>query len=108
MSTSSKAWTATVDGQPEAMFGLVVESALSGEGTPWFLGSEEVYRHGRALLMWGPGIVAAMRDSTPALRNLVSARNARAIRLLRRWGFTVGDEETMIRGVPFVHFEMAA
>lgn len=108
LSTSDKAWTALVDDQPEAMFGLVVESALTGEGTPWFLGSNEVYRHGRELLMWGPGIVARMRDSTPILKNLVSARNARAIRLLRRWGFTVGGDETMIRGVPFVQFEMAA
>lgn len=103
--TSNKAWTALVDDQPEAMFGVVVENALTGLGTPWFLGTEEVYRHGRELLMWGPGIIERLRDSTPHLANLVSARNSRAIRLLRRWGFTVDEEVVMVRGVPFRHFE---
>lgn len=105
--TSEKAWTALVDGQPEAMFGVVVESALSGEGTPWFLGTNEVYRHGRELLMWGDGLLNRLSDSRLTLRNVVSVRNRPAIRLLKRWGFTVGEEETVIRGVPFVHFEKA-
>lgn len=102
---SSKAWTALVDGQPEAMFGVVVDSALTGEATPWFLGTDEVYRHGRALLMWGPGIVERLCDSRLRLHNLVSARNGRAIRLLRRWGFTVFEEPVMVSGIPFLHFE---
>jgi hypothetical protein len=104
--TSEPAWTALVDGQPEAMFGVVVESALSCEGTPWFLGTNEVYRHGRELLMYGPGLLARMGDSMK-LSNFVSTRNRPAIRLLKRWGFTVGEEETVIRGVPFVQFEKA-
>lgn len=103
---SDKAWTALVDGQPEAMFGVVVENALTGDAVPWFLGTDEVYRHGRELLMWGPGMIDRLRDSRKTLRNLVSARNGQAIRLLRRWGFTVGKEEMLVRGVPFLRFEM--
>lgn len=103
---SDKAWTALVDGEPEAMFGVVVENALTGEAVPWFLGTDEVYRHGRELVMWGPGMIDRLRDSRRALRNLVSARNSQAIRLLKRWGFTVGKDETVVRGVPFLHFEM--
>jgi hypothetical protein len=106
--TSDKAWTALVDGEPEAMFGVVVESALTGEGTPWFLGTNEVYRHGRELLMWGGGFIERLGDSTSRLANVVSARNRPAIRLLKRWGFTVGEEETVIRGVPFLQFEKVA
>lgn len=102
--TSEKAWTALVDGKPEAMFGVVVESALTSEAVPWFLGTDEVYRHGRELLAWGPGIVSRLGDSL-SLRNLVSSRNNRAIRLLKRWGFTVGEEEVDVRGVGFRHFE---
>ncbi len=105
LGTSSKAWTALVDGQPEAMFGVVVESVLDGTAVPWFLGTDEVYRHGRALLMWGPGMVDRLCDSTWTLRNLVSAENDKAIRLLRRWGFTVAEEELIVRGVPFLYFE---
>lgn len=103
---SDKVWTALVDGEPEAMFGVVVESALTGEAVPWFLGTDEVYRHGRELVMWGPGMISRLRDSNKSLRNLVSAHNRQAIRLLWRWGFTVGKEETVVRGVPFLHFEM--
>ena len=106
--TSTKAWTALVDGKPHAMFGVVVDSALGRKATPWFLGTEEVYRHGREMLSWGPRFLAEMGDSRYTLSNLVSATNGRAIRLLRRWGFTVGEEEVIVRGVPFLRFEKVA
>lgn len=105
LATSSKAWTALVDDKPEAMFGVVVESVIEGTAIPWFLGTDEVYRHGRALLMWGPGLIDRLCDSRMTLRNLVSAENTKAIRLLRRWGFTVAEEELIVRGVPFLYFE---
>lgn len=108
LSTSSKAWTALVDDQPEAMFGVIIEDLLSGIATPWFLGTDEVYRHGRELLVWGPAFVSRMADSRNLLRNLVSSRNGRAIRMLTRWGFTVDHEEVIVRGVPFRYFEKAA
>ena len=103
--TSEKAWTALVDGVPHAMFGVVVESLLDRIGTPWFLGTDEVYRHAREMIQWGPGIISRMSDSSPLLANLVSAQNHQAIRLLRKWGFTVSDSEVVVRGVPFRHFE---
>jgi hypothetical protein len=103
--TSSKAWTALVDGQPEAMFGVVVDSAIDRTAIPWFLGTDEVYRHPREMLMWGPGMIERLCDSRLTLRNLVSGRNDRAIRLLRRWGFSVAEEEVIVRGVPFHYFE---
>lgn len=106
-STSCKSWTALVDGRPEAMFGVIIEDLLSGIATPWFLGTDEVYRHGRELLMWGPGFVSRMCDSRQRLQNLVSSRNSRAIRLLQRWGFTVDQDEVIVRGVPFRYFEKA-
>jgi hypothetical protein len=102
---SERAWTALVDDVPEAMFGVVIESALTGEGTPWFIGTDEVYRHGRELLMWGPGILARLHDSLRTSRNLVSAENRRAIRLLERWGFTVAEEQVEVRGMQFRRFE---
>jgi len=105
LGTSSKAWTALVDGQPEAMFGVVVTSALGQEATPWFLGTDEVYRHGRELLMWGPGMLDRLCDSRWHLRNLVSACNTRAIVLLKRWGFTIGEEVILFAGVEFLPFE---
>lgn len=103
--TSEKAWTALVDGVPHAMFGVVVESLIDRIGTPWFLGTDEVYRHAREMIQWGPGILSRMGDSSRHLRNLVSTDNGRAIRLLKRWGFTVAVDEVIVRGVAFRSFE---
>lgn len=97
-------YTALVDGRPEAMFGIVTESAIEGLGRPWMLGTDEVYRHGRDLLAIGPRVAARMLDSSRSLSNLVSAANSRAIRLLERWGFTVEEQQQVIGGVPFREF----
>jgi len=98
--------TAKLDGRPEAMMGLSPINALTGEGAPWMLGTDAIYDHPRAMLKMGPGIIARWRDSTRSLRSVVAVENVRAIRLLRRWSFTIGDEVRMIGQVPFVSFWM--
>lgn len=102
--SSSLCLTAMVDGRPEAMVGLVVTNALCGEGSPWMLGSDAVYRHPRTMLRWGPRILSAMFDSTPVLENLVAEDNHRAVRFLKRIGFTIGKEPIMIAGTRFIQF----
>lgn len=96
--------TAKVDGVPHAMFGVLPISALDGTGRPWFLGTDEVYRHGRELIRAGPAIVEQMHRHFGLLENWVSSRNLRALALLRRWGFTVAREEVDVGGVGFVKF----
>lgn len=86
--------------------GLEVRSAIEGLGAPWMLATDVAYRHARDLIRLGPAIIAAMGDSTPTLTNAVSRDNLRAIRMLRRWGFKVGGEVTMIGGVAFLTFSM--
>lgn len=103
---SSLCFTATVDGKPECMFGLVVNNALCGKGTPWFLGSDAVYEHPREMLRYGPHFVRAFCDSTPHLSNLVSCENDRAIRFLRRLGFTIEEQPVPIGGAEFLRFEL--
>jgi hypothetical protein len=102
---SEWAMTALLDGEPQAMFGLVVESAIEGVGVPWFLGTDAVYCHPRAMLKHGPVVLALMGDSSRVLRNLVSAGNTRAIRLLERWGFVVDPQCIDVRGQAFRWFE---
>lgn len=102
---SERAWTAFVDGRPEAIFGVVVNSALTGAGAPWFLGTAVVWQHARALLGMGPAIIARLHDSSETLSGYVCCENAAAIRMLRRWGFDVGDDRRRIGGVPFYGFE---
>ena len=101
LATSAQCWTALVDDLPQAMFGVVVESAATGDAVPWFLGSDEVAAHGSALVRLGPSIVRAMHRHGRTLRNYVSAENCRAIRLLTHWGFVVLPDPIPVRGVPF-------
>lgn len=101
---STRCWTALIAGRPHAMFGVVVESALAGRGVPWFLATDAVWRHARALLRLGPAILAEMHDSSPVLANLVSADNVRAIRLLERWGFAVDHDHVRVGELAFRRF----
>lgn len=103
---SDRCWTALVDGRPEAMFGSVTQSAIDRRAIVWFLGTDEVYRHGRILRSWGPGLLRRAVDSSWHASNLVSAANGKAIRLLEAWGFTVEREEQVVGGVPFRQFWM--
>lgn len=103
---STCALTALVDGRPEAMMGVEVLSALDRSGTIWMLATDEAFRHGRAMLRLGPIVIDALADSTRHLSNLVSSDNAPAIRMLRRWGFDVSEEVTMIGNAAFHAFRM--
>jgi hypothetical protein len=106
IAASVDCFTALVNGRPEAMMGLRPGNLLEGLGQPWMLGTEAIYENPRAMLALGPKVIALWRDSTPNLRNLVWSENVRAIRMLRRWGFEIGDEVEMIRGLTFVNFTM--
>ena len=103
---SAQAMTATVDGRPEAMFGVVEASAIEGIGRPWFLGTDRVAACASALLTMGPPLIASMRTRFRRLENLVAVENVRAIRVLKRWGFEVGGDEIMVGGTRFHYFRM--
>jgi hypothetical protein len=98
--------TVLIDGHPEAMMGLTPKNLLEREGTPWMLGTDRIYGHPRAWLTLMPQMVERWCDSTKVLTNLIGKKNARAIRLLRRLGFEVGEEVTVIGGVEFVTFSL--
>jgi len=106
LSLRSSTWacTALVDGDPHAMFGVAAISLIEDRGRPWFLGSDLVYQHPREMIRRGLEVVDLMHASFRKLENVVSVDNIRAIRLLRRWGFTVGEEEIMVGGVTFLPF----
>lgn len=101
-------YTVKIGGEPEAMLGLTPENLIEGRGRPWMLGSDALYENARAMLSLGPPIIRLWRDSTPVLVNVVWQENARAIRMLRRWGFEIGSEVEMIGGLAFVRFTMGA
>lgn len=102
----SSAWAITVlvDDEPHAMFGVASISEVGDRGSPWFLGSELTYSHGRDLLRFGPPAIARMHKSYSRLENSVAIGNIRAIRLLRRWGFHVDGEPYSLGDLEFVRF----
>lgn len=95
------------DGRPLAMFGVSPVDILSGLGTPWFLGRDEVFDYGGDLVKRGPGIIADWLRDFPVMENIVCTSNTKAIRMLRRWGATVGGPTSRCRGVEFVPFRFA-
>jgi hypothetical protein len=106
LAASTLAVTAMIDGRPEAMMGVEVRSAVEGLGCPWMLATDAAYARGRDLVTIGPGLIDYLADSMRRLAGVVGADNIRAVRVLKRWGFTVGDEIQMIGAMPFLPFEM--
>lgn len=108
LSISTMAFTAKVDGRPEAMFGIAPIDVLSGTASPWFLGTDAVYEHGREMLSMGLSYIGVASAYFPFMENEVYERNNKAIRLLKRWGFTVSDTPTIRAGVPMLRFHKGA
>lgn len=89
---STKAYTAMLDGEPVAMFGVNPYSAMTGVGIAWMLGTAtlDTAKGRRALVKVAAPVLAHLRDLYPGmLFNAVDARNARAIRFLKWAGFTI-------------------
>lgn len=105
---STLVWTAWLDGRPVAMFGVAPLNVMTGRGSIWMLGTDEVPKGARELLRQGPAFLAGMHAEFPRLENAVAADNLAAIRLLRALGFAIEDEIVHIGGVPFRRFSRAA
>lgn len=101
---STQAWTATVDGVPVAMWGVTPISWF--EGKAWMLGTDESRRHARAFLESGRATIGDMLGTYDRLSNHVAAGNAAARRMLRHWGFTIGDKVEQFGGVDFLPFSI--
>lgn len=90
INTSLLCWTARVDGEMAAIFGVApLGSVLDSRGVPWMLGTDLVPRHRRILARLAPGYIAAMLETYPHLLNQVHAKNTVATRWLRKMGFVL-------------------
>lgn len=104
---SALAWTATINGRPEVMFGVADLNILAGVGAPWLLGTKAVETHSIAFLRQSAWWRDQLLSRYPILRNFVHDRNAVAIRQLRWMGFRLLDPVT-INGHAFRLFELRA
>lgn len=87
---SDIAWTALVDGVPVIMFGAG-GNVFSDRGFVWALGTDECTKHPREMLVFGREKLKEMLGIYPILENYCDARYIRALRWLKKIGFSVSD-----------------
>lgn len=104
LAASAYAFTGCVDDRAEALFGLSPVSMLEGHGHPWFLGTERARAGSREFLTIAPALLADLAKLYPRMDGWVAARNARAIRWLRRLGFVLDGEMVQSRGETMLRF----
>lgn len=109
LDSSSRCWTALVNGKPCVMFGVVPFSVLGGVGSPWLLGTDDATLVKKQFLLQGRKLIPEMLRLYPTLINLVDARNSMSIRWLKWLGFDVKDPIPYGQNSELFHpFEMRA
>lgn len=102
-------WTATIDGELAAIFGVCPVSVLSGQGLPWLLGTPLIDRNRGVFMRLNRPYIARMLAVFSQLVNVVDARNVKSIAWLKRMGFTVLPAQPMgVAGLPFHPFFLNA
>jgi ribosomal protein S18 acetylase RimI-like enzyme len=102
---SLEAYTALRDGFPIAIIGVVPVALWNGRGTIWMLGTDDVFRSGKALLKFGPHLINMWLETFEVLENVISIDNAPALNLLQRLGFTVAPCDVQRHGcIDFIPF----
>jgi len=95
-----------IDGVPCAMLGLVVQSLLTGAGSPWLLATNHALKYKREFLVQSPPVINEMLSICPRLWNYVHADNKVSIRWLKWLGFTIDDPQKLSSGEYFHRFHL--
>lgn len=82
-----------IDGELCGIFGLRVDSYLSGRGLPWMLTSNNMINYKRDFILKTRPVIDQMMEVVPYLENYVHAKNKLSIRWLKWVGFTVEQPE---------------
>lgn len=107
MKASEFCLTATLDGRPEAMFGVGSINAISGAACPWLLGTDAIDHNRKIFWQASCWWIAELRHRYSILSNVVDDRHEKSKRWLKRLGFTLGEPVNMgYEGRPFRPFEM--
>lgn len=102
LSHPGDAWTALIDDEPVAIFGVVPVSMLGGCGVAWLLGSRALDRHWRVFVRQSKPLLAELFGRYDTLVNVVHIDNRKTLAWLR-WLGAVLD----VRGEQ-VRFELCA
>ena len=82
---------ALINGEPAALFGLVITNILASTGVPWLLGTNLMDDHKRVIVRYAHILTQQMNSKCHNLVNYVHTKNRKSIRLLKAVGFTVDD-----------------
>jgi hypothetical protein len=105
---SACCWAIEVGGELALIAGVVPVSMLGDMGVAWALGTPVVDQQRRALSRRAPAYIDRMLAAFPHLVNAVDERNVRAVRWLRRAGFTLHAPVPGPGGLQWIPFEMRA
>lgn len=94
------------DGRPVAVFGVAPSCRLTGKGTPWMLGTDELSRYWRELTVDARRILGIMLDIYPRLENWVHIKNVTSVRWLQFLGFVMDPPVTLLNGEQFMRFHL--
>lgn len=92
---SARAWAASVDGEPAAMWGVVPIGLLTGTAVVWLVTGQAVDRNRVTFLKECRRRLAEIQHDYPILVNVIHAKYTRAVRWATWLGFDVSK--------PFVH-----
>lgn len=87
--SEGRAWAAYFDGQPAALYGLVVPELTGGVAVPWLLTGEAVAKSPGAFLRIAKDVSDRWSAEFPTLIQYVDADYVQAQRFLRAIGFTI-------------------
>ena len=100
---STECYSAKVRGKTEAMFGVSSFNQPEGYGVIWYLGSDESFRHPKALIKDAREIINKWFETYKVLYNAVDKRNDRHIAWLKHLGFTF-IEPVYVNDYEFLQF----
>lgn len=69
------------------IFGVKVHDILTGRGSPWLLGTDNIVKHRREFIPWSRKVVDQMLQVCPYLFNYVHVDNRVSIKWLEGLGF---------------------
>lgn len=97
---SANVWAGTIDGEVACLYGAAQPKYFVPIAYPWFRGSVRMKGHERAFLRRSKEHVAAIAAYYGELRNLVDARNTKAVNWLEWLGFRVDEGLNYLPGNP--------